>query len=324
MAVDNEPLVNVVPGKCDLKKCSKECITVCPVNKRSQDIAIQIVKKKAVIDQENCSHCATCVDECPLDAIEVITDETYSEVRSQKDPLTQKTEKFESTTNEKTINIKEWKKSPYVVDEDLYQPFRLEKSIFARVMNDPEFKDYRIGIYSNINEITSKNKKGYSFIDNALATAGWTVHNNFLGAFSWSELKVSPEQKFDAELDKQETNKVVVDAKEMAQIVKKAAIAYGGSLVGIAELNRDWVYSHNRRGEPIVIPEEINNAIVIAIEMDLEALQTSPSLVSNFATANGYSKMAFTASCLAEFIRKLGYKAIASGNDTALSVPMAI
>ncbi|MHA1910322.1 MAG: reductive dehalogenase [Candidatus Kariarchaeaceae archaeon] len=319
MAVDNEPLVKVISEKCDLSQCAKECISSCPVNKRSQDLAIQIIKGKAVIDQENCSHCEICAEECPLEAIEVIKDEVMVEV-SQK---SRNSQKLNTSTSEK-INIKEWKKKPYVLDEGIYQPFRRDKNIFSRVMNDPDFKDYMVGIQANINKITSKNKKGYSVIDNALATAGWTVHDSFIGAFSWGALKVSPEQKFDAELDKQETKKVVLDAKEMAKIIKKAAKAYGGSLVGIAELNRNWVYSHNRKGEPIDIPEEINNTIVIAIEMDLEALQTSPSLVSTFATANGYSKMAFTASCLAEFIRKLGYKAIASGNDTALSVPMAI
>jgi reductive dehalogenase len=34
--------------------------------------------------------------------------------------------------------------------------------------------------------------------------------------------------------------------------------------------------------------------------------------------------MAFLVSCIAEFIRNLGYKAIPMGNDTALSIPLAI
>jgi epoxyqueuosine reductase QueG len=34
--------------------------------------------------------------------------------------------------------------------------------------------------------------------------------------------------------------------------------------------------------------------------------------------------MAFIISCLGEFIRNLGYKAIQCGNDTALSIPLAI
>ena len=34
--------------------------------------------------------------------------------------------------------------------------------------------------------------------------------------------------------------------------------------------------------------------------------------------------MAFAIACLAEFIRNLGYQAISMGNDTALSIPLAI
>jgi epoxyqueuosine reductase QueG len=34
--------------------------------------------------------------------------------------------------------------------------------------------------------------------------------------------------------------------------------------------------------------------------------------------------MAFTIACLGEFIRNLGYRAIQCGNDTALSIPLAI
>ena len=34
--------------------------------------------------------------------------------------------------------------------------------------------------------------------------------------------------------------------------------------------------------------------------------------------------MAFVASSLAHYIRSLGYKAIPSGNDTALSIPNAV
>ena len=36
------------------------------------------------------------------------------------------------------------------------------------------------------------------------------------------------------------------------------------------------------------------------------------------------SRMAFGTACLAEFIRNLGYSAIPIGNDTALSIPLAI
>jgi reductive dehalogenase len=49
-----------------------------------------------------------------------------------------------------------------------------------------------------------------------------------------------------------------------------------------------------------------------------------PTYGENAATGRGYSMMAYVASSVAHFIRDLGYKAIPCGNDTALSIPMAV
>ncbi len=50
--------------KVDLEKCDAcgSCVEVCPVE------AIEL-KDKAVINAEECIDCGTCVDECPNEAI---------------------------------------------------------------------------------------------------------------------------------------------------------------------------------------------------------------------------------------------------------------
>jgi hypothetical protein len=58
--------------------------------------------------------------------------------------------------------------------------------------------------------------------------------------------------------------------------------------------------------------------------MDYTLMRTAPAYGENAATGRGYSMMAYVASSVVHFIRDLGYKAIPCGNDTALSVPMAI
>ncbi len=73
-----------------------------------------------------------------------------------------------------------------------------------------------------------------------------------------------------------------------------------------------------------IIPENYKYCIVIGIEMDYESITHSPAHPASMATGIGYSKMAFVAGLLSKFIRGMGFNAIPSGNDTGLSIPMAI
>ena len=119
------------------------------------------------------------------------------------------------------------------------------------------------------------------------------------------------------------------DPAEATRDIKKVATYLGAELVGVCELDRRWVYSNTfhmftRESKPLEIPEEYKYAIVMAHEMDYELEKYTPSQIGNAATGMGYTKMAFTAGHLAQFIRGLGYKAIPCGNDTALSIPLAM
>ncbi len=221
--------------------------------------------------------------------------------------------------------MKKWVKEPHVVDSVAFRRFREENTIFARVMNDPDFPDYKHGIYSHQDEITQPERPGYSKTDAALSSAAWTVYDHFRDAFSWKKLQASPEAKFDAELAQPEIRKIPVeDVGRITFTVKQAAKAFGASVVGVCKLNRDWIYSHDKLGKTLNLPEHITYAIVIGVEMDLESLQTSPAYPASYATGNGYSRMAFIQSCMAEFVRALGYNAIPAGNNVGLSVPLAI
>ena len=120
------------------------------------------------------------------------------------------------------------------------------------------------------------------------------------------------------------------DPAEMTRMVKKAALFMGASAVGVCTVNPDWIYSHRfdprtLTHEPITdIPKDCQIAIVMIHEMDYTLMKTAPAYGENAATGLGYSKMAFVAASMAHFIRDLGYHAIPSGNDTSLSIPLAI
>jgi reductive dehalogenase len=76
--------------------------------------------------------------------------------------------------------------------------------------------------------------------------------------------------------------------------------------------------------KPQEIPEGLNRVIVTAQAMDYDLIRTVPSALSGAATGLGYSHDALVVLSIAQYIRNLGYNAVASMNDTALAIPLAI
>jgi hypothetical protein len=221
------------------------------------------------------------------------------------------------------LKIERREKPTYMVDISLLRRYDQTKLIFNRVNGDPNWDGYmrtteKVGI-NNIQE----NKLGYTRVDYALSEASWTIHDAYIEAFSWKRQKkpLGP-SLMGTEWYKEKY--VVTDPTEMTSQLKKAAKLAGASLVGVSELNMNWVFVNERYSlEPIELPE-VKYAVVIGIEMDELGIATSPYSPSAAAVGMGYSRMAFIVGTLAEFIRNLGYTAVPSGNDTAFSIPLAV
>ena len=175
---------------------------------------------------------------------------------------------------------------------------------------------------------------GYTTRDWSFSMAMWYMERwwgfgNMVGnegLFAWF-----PDQAERALRDRMEPGGkwAVSDPEEMSRNIKKAALYLGASLVGICKVDRRWFYSHRfhphtHEHAPVDIPEEFQYAVVMAHEMPYELMQTSPAYGGFASTGRGYSMMAFVASSLSHYIRSLGYQAIPTGNDTALSIPIAI
>jgi reductive dehalogenase len=201
--------------------------------------------------------------------------------------------------------------------------------MFRRAKCDPEWIERAKPFYG---PIPVQDQAGYTQEDQALQNASWYVERSFAkgargsnhqGLYAWEcpdpeGIRLPPDLKINAS-----------DPAEVSRKIKRAARFFGASLAGICELDRQWVYSHvtndlTLEHTPLEIPEEYRYAIAMAIEMDYPLIQTSPTGGAAAATGLGYSKMAFVAGMLAQFIRGLGYKAVPCGNDTALSIPIAI
>ena len=206
----------------------------------------------------------------------------------------------------------------YVVDPEMLTRFDERDTVFARLHWDTDAsffeEEYRSGAMKRI----AKGEVGYSRIEFARLLASWTVHDCFGGAFSWRRLGQADSAMMQA------GRHIAEDPTIMSAEVKKTATLFGADVVGIARADPHWIYSHDRSGDPIDIPESHGYAIVMGIAMDREAVQTSPSYASAAATGTGYSRMAFAIACMAQFLRNLRYGAIPMGNGTALSIPLAI
>jgi epoxyqueuosine reductase len=206
-----------------------------------------------------------------------------------------------------------------------YRRFDQRYAMFDRPYWDPQIKPLKV-FYDGFRMDKANIKGGgHSQESFALRNAGWHVslvasqagdYAGHVDPFNWGRKGSSK---------KTEIN----DPAKMAHRIKRAAMLLGASRVGIAKVDMRWVYSQRFRrntlqSEAIEIPQEFKYAIVIITEMDYETVHTYPSALGGAASGLGYSKEAFVSTSLAQFISNLGYQAIASMNDTALGIPMAI
>lgn len=216
--------------------------------------------------------------------------------------------------------IKKCDTPTYTIDKNVLKRFNQRLTIFGRKLFDTKADFFHKGMYDNSLEIIADNKKGYSEFDYAKLMGSWTVYDYFHDAFNWKKL-IDANSVMDKPLLKKIQGK---DLDLLSKEIIKTAIDYGAFTVGITKLDPLWVYKKNLENENINIPKNCKYAIVMTVKMEGSMIKKSPSFTACFATGLAYSKMAFIISCMAEFIRNLGYEAIPMGNDTALSIPLAI
>jgi epoxyqueuosine reductase len=206
----------------------------------------------------------------------------------------------------------------YKLDRSKLARFDRNNTVFKRVRWDRSWAGYEHMYDERVPAILELRKPGYSRIDFALANASWIVHDSYEAAFSQEKIKLSKIPEATVGLDWTQTKLRIDEPHRMSGIVKRAARLFGASLIGICKLKKDWLYADAE------VSNGIENSIVMAIEMNIEGIATSPAVPAAAATGVGYSRMAFTLACVAEFLRNLGYQAIQCGNDTALSIPLAV
>jgi len=252
--------------------------------------------KTPKIDLHECTRCLKCVRACPLNAI------TPSKTTQKKKAKGSTARQIEDTYR------------PYEVSDE-WEEFSEADMVFARVHNDPDFKNYQQNEWYGAEAMIAKKIPGYGKFEHDMSSSGWTLYD--------SRGNINP-KKTDFSKEDMESKHPSHHSPTLTRDIKRAARFYGADLVGIAKMDKRWLYSSNREREEYNIPDTINRVIVMAVEMDYEGIATSPAFTSAANTALGYSRMAFIEIELSALIRKLGYRAIPCGNDISLSVPQAI
>ena len=239
-----------------------------------------------------------------------------------------------------------------------YQRFNQKYNMTRKRLWDPVARELAKKRNDTVAKLVKKNQKGYGLIDWAFYTgsianmvnSGFSINWPNQRGNSWQPLAARSKSRKTMP-DYQSYGKLEADPADTTRYIKKAARLFGADQVGTCLLDRKWVYSHwfdeetkqdypikfsdepgyEAYGEPIqledktqVIPKEMKYAVVFIHEMDEQGMATAPTLTQMATTQTTYSRISFTTVMMAEFIRGLGYHAIPCGNDTALSIPLAI
>lgn len=208
--------------------------------------------------------------------------------------------------------------------------YNQKNDIFNRAIWDDSIDPKDFFVSYDITNYKPKKAKGFNHWDYALRNASWHL-TDVVG-----EMKLESEGRVEGFTDYYSTQTPgppkradLPDQQLTTRRIKQVARFLGAGSVGICTIDRRWVYSHhfNRKSgeaQELDFPAALKYAIVLILPMDYQLGKTFPSALSGTTTGLGYANSLNCANMLAQFITNLGYEAVASLNDTALSIPMAI
>lgn len=214
-----------------------------------------------------------------------------------------------------------------------FERFDQRNEIYCRSEWDPEIKSDKAAAFFKghyMPHARARKADGFGQLDYALRNATWHVTNvirdlrredddrkeGFFDTFTAQDEGWSEPYPFESEAD-------------ATKNLRKAANSMGAGLLGVCAYDERWVYSaryseQTQESKPVDIPEDLPNVIVVGEPMDLHLTATVPSALSGSATGMGYTHDTVILLTLTQYIRNLGYRAVASMNDSALAIPLAV
>ncbi|MEM7118705.1 MAG: reductive dehalogenase [Chloroflexota bacterium] len=216
--------------------------------------------------------------------------------------------------------------------QENFERFNQRDDVFRRSWWDERIRSEKAMLfYATYREPlkTWRKADGFTQKDFALRNAAWHVSDIFTELKEDQDRREGFSDEFSLYRDVAEQKIDLGTPEEATAEVKRVARGFGADLVGVTFFDERWMYVNkfsdmSKTERPQEIPEGLNNVIVTAQSMDYDLIRTVPSALSGAATGLGYSHDALVVLSITQFIRNLGYNAVASMNDTALAIPLAI
>ncbi len=215
---------------------------------------------------------------------------------------------------------------------DDFTRFSQKDDIFCRSFWDPRVRSHRSDMFYETYrtpKLTWRKADGFTQRDYALRNASWHVTDIFAEMRDGDDRREGFLDPYTVIREGPGSTLPVSSPEEMAREIKYAAKTLGADLVGITRNDERWLYTHaysreNETEKPQEISTDLDNVIVIAQSMDRELLRTAPSALSGTATGATYSRDTIVLLAIAQYITNLGFRAVASMNDSALVIPLAV
>ena len=217
------------------------------------------------------------------------------------------------------------------IQED-FERFNQKNDVFRRSWWDERIRNQKTErFYDTYREPlqTWRQADGFTQKDYALRNASWHVSDLFTDLNQEQDRREGFSDVFTLQQDAANEKIDSGSPEQTAAEIKQVGKAFGAGLVGITQYDERWQYTHRFSDmsgveRPSEVDESLVNVIVVAQPMDYDWIRTVPSALSGAATGLGYSHDALVVLSLTQYIRNLGYRAIASMNDTSTAIPYAI
>ncbi|MAG97353.1 MAG: reductive dehalogenase domain-containing protein [Alphaproteobacteria bacterium] len=219
----------------------------------------------------------------------------------------------------------------FVISEN-FRRFSQRDDVFNRAWWDPEvMSDDVAAFYAAHRKPDPRKGDGYTQWDFALLNASWSVARDFAGRGMAKGRREGFLDPFEVFVPQAEQQAELPPVPEVTDRIRSVAAFLGADLVGVTAYDERWTYTHSadissesRAEKPNDWLDGMTSVIVLGHEMERSLVQAYPSALAAAATGREYSHEAAIVTSLASFINGLGFRAVATSNDTALAIPYAI